>query len=128
MAPGRCLRISISALLLATCSLSAARAAHAASLHLERADRTTIEYHLEHREAHRRQSLLLLLQGSGCDPVGTDAGVLSTAKLLAPRAATLRIEKYGVEASASVFAQSRAVRGATGGATRSSSGLWMRSR
>lgn len=63
---------------------------------LERADGTDITYHLLNRTAETRQGIILMLQGSGCEPV-IERDWLETEPLqLAPGRAVLVIEKYGV--------------------------------
>jgi pimeloyl-ACP methyl ester carboxylesterase len=74
------------------CPVSAA----AATTTLERADGSAIVYHLSGQHSQRSKGVLLLLQGSGCEPVAGDAKVLSASPLLAPSHAVLTIEKYGV--------------------------------
>jgi pimeloyl-ACP methyl ester carboxylesterase len=63
---------------------------------LQRADGSSIAYQLNRDPRIRRQGALLVMQGSGCEPVSTDRGVRSTGPALAPDSALLTIEKYGV--------------------------------
>ena len=73
----------------------AAAPAGAETFAIERADGSAIVYHVDAPRGGRRP-LLLLLQGSGCEPARGDAGLAATAPLLAPGHAVLTIEKYGV--------------------------------
>lgn len=63
---------------------------------LERADGTEIAYYLDRSSRQGDSAVLLLLQGSGCEPVAGDPTFKSTATLLVPDHAVLTIEKYGV--------------------------------
>jgi alpha-beta hydrolase superfamily lysophospholipase len=86
----------LSAMLAAVLLLAAAVPSMAANETLPRADGTSIVYHLDRGDAEARRGLILVLQGSGCEPV-TDGGWIETeASLLAPGRAVLTIEKYGV--------------------------------
>ena len=66
------------------------------SFAIERPDGSRITYHVERRMPRRRQPILLMLQGSGCDSVAANARIRWMAPLIAPRHALLTIEKYGV--------------------------------
>jgi alpha-beta hydrolase superfamily lysophospholipase len=63
---------------------------------LDRADGSQITFHLDRKAGKGRQSAILLMQGSGCDPVASNARVTSVAPLVAPGDAVITIEKYGV--------------------------------
>lgn len=77
-------------------ALTSAASASAETATLQRADGSAIVYHIGGLRPQVGQGVLVLLQGSGCEPVADDAKVLSTAPLLAPGRAVLTIEKYGV--------------------------------
>lgn len=68
----------------------------AASFALERPDGTRISYYVERRSANRREPVLLMLQGLGCDSVAQNERVRWMAPQLGPRHALLTIDKYGV--------------------------------
>lgn len=70
--------------------------AFAGAEQLERADQSVIHFNLESVDADAKQPLILLLQGSHCDPVRTDAKVKSIAPKIVSGYAVLTIEKYGV--------------------------------
>ncbi len=63
---------------------------------LQRADGSLITYHLLNRATEGRQSLILMLQGSGCGPVIERKWLRTEPPALAPGRAVLAIEKYGV--------------------------------
>lgn len=63
---------------------------------LERADGTHLTYHIVDRDNGRRQGLILMLQGSGCQPVVDRDWLRSEPAILAPGRAVLVIEKFGV--------------------------------
>lgn len=63
---------------------------------LERADRSDITYHLLNRAEDGQQGVLLMLQGSGCDPVIEREWLRSEPAVIAPERAVLAVEKYGV--------------------------------
>ena len=63
---------------------------------LQRADGSLITYHLLNRATEGRQSLILMLQGSGCGPVIERKWLRTEPPVLAPGRAVLAIEKYGV--------------------------------
>ena len=63
---------------------------------LARPDGSRLSFHLDRPGPSGRRPLLLVLQGSGCDPVGPDARVNSYGRMLAPGYVRLTIEKYGV--------------------------------
>ena len=67
---------------------------------LERSDGSEIVYHLERGGAERRQPLLVMLQGSGCDSVTRNDRIPWMAARLARHHAVLTIEKYGVATGA----------------------------
>jgi pimeloyl-ACP methyl ester carboxylesterase len=83
-------------------SVLVASPSYAGPARLQRADQSFIQYHVERPDVRRRQPLILLLQGSGCEPVANDSQLASTARVLAPGHATLMIEKYGAESDAPV--------------------------
>lgn len=66
---------------------------------LDRADRSSITFHLLNRTLEGQQGLILMLQGSGCDPVIDREWLHSEPAILAPGRAVLAIEKYGVVTS-----------------------------
>jgi alpha-beta hydrolase superfamily lysophospholipase len=66
---------------------------------LERPDGSQISFYVD--RAKKRQGAVLLLQGSGCEPVAGDKRVLAIAPLVAPGSAVVTIEKYGVTAGPS---------------------------
>ena len=68
---------------------------------LERVDGSNITYHLLNRAAENRQGIILMLQGSGCEPVIERDWLNSKPLLLAPGRVVLAIEKYGVPAGTS---------------------------
>lgn len=74
--------------------LSLTAAAPAATFAVERPDGSRITYHIERQR--ERGPVLLMLQGSGCDPVALNERIRWMAPLLAPGHALLTIEKYGV--------------------------------
>jgi pimeloyl-ACP methyl ester carboxylesterase len=80
--------------MIAIITASAASAAFASTL--PRADGSSIVYHLDNAEIGPSRSLLLILQGSGCDPVGERPWLSSEPPLVAPGSGVLAIEKYGV--------------------------------
>ena len=63
---------------------------------LQRTDGSRLVFHVDRAAGRGRQDVLVLLHGSGCDPVGSDARVLGYGRMLAPERALLTIEKYGV--------------------------------
>lgn len=63
---------------------------------VDRADGSRITYHLDRRVKSGRQGAILLLQGSGCEPVSANERIASAAPVLAPRHAVVTIEKQGV--------------------------------
>ncbi|MGZ8997824.1 MAG: alpha/beta hydrolase [Allosphingosinicella sp.] len=63
---------------------------------LARGDGSEIAYYLDRVDPAARQGLLLMLQGSGCEPVIDREWFRSEPALLAPGRAVLAIEKYGV--------------------------------
>lgn len=63
---------------------------------LERADRSHITYHLLDRADEGKQGILLMLHGSGCEPVIEREWLRSEPAILAPGRAVLAVEKYGV--------------------------------
>lgn len=67
-----------------------------------RADGTAIVYHLSQVERTKRRGLLLMLQGSGCEPVAEREWVKTEPLLLAPEHTVVTIEKYGVVPSQGV--------------------------
>lgn len=67
---------------------------------LERSDGSEIVYYLERGGAERRQPLLVMLQGSGCDSVTRNDRIPWMAARLARHHAVLTIEKYGVATGA----------------------------
>jgi dienelactone hydrolase len=74
-----------------------ALAAPGAADTLERPDGSSLIYHLDRPTAGAAQrGVILMLQGSGCDAVATNAAVGATAPRVAPGHAMLLIEKYGV--------------------------------
>lgn len=65
---------------------------------LARADESEITYHLQGTHSAGSRGLLLMLQGSGCEPVTERPWLRSDPALIAPGYAVLAIEKYGVSA------------------------------
>jgi pimeloyl-ACP methyl ester carboxylesterase len=65
---------------------------------IERADGSRLIFHVDRRGLAGRRPMLLVLQGSGCAPVGADARVNSYGPMLAPDHVQLMIEKYGAAA------------------------------
>ena len=65
------------------------------TLTLDRADGSTIEYHLDNRSSDSRQDLLLVLQGSDCNSVKTNPAIRDLAGI-DTNSVTLTIEKYGL--------------------------------
>ena len=63
---------------------------------LDRADGSRITYHVTRPAEAGRQGVVLLLHGSGCDPVGPDREFTARASSLAPGDAVLTVESYGV--------------------------------
>lgn len=68
---------------------------------LPRADGSNIVYQLGNAGHGARRSLLLTLQGSGCEPVANRPWLKTEPSIVAPGAAVLSIEKYGVSADQS---------------------------
>ncbi|HEX9932125.1 MAG TPA: prolyl oligopeptidase family serine peptidase [Allosphingosinicella sp.] len=77
---------------------AAAQAAGTATV--ARVGGSRIVYHLSRRSPGRRQPILAVFHGSGCEPVAQNPRIPSIGPLLAPRHAMLTIEKYGVPAPA----------------------------
>jgi len=67
---------------------------------LPRPDGSDITYHLSGAGPGKPRALLLMLQGSGCDPVADRPWLRSEPAVLAPGHAVLAIEKYGVTSGA----------------------------
>ena len=63
---------------------------------LPRADGSNITYQLNHDEGGAPRGLLLMLQGSGCEPVADRPWLKTEPPIVAPGSAVLSIEKYGV--------------------------------
>lgn len=63
---------------------------------LQRADGSFITYHLLNRATEGRQGLILMLQGSGCEPVIAREWLRTEPPVLASDRAVLAVEKYGV--------------------------------
>jgi pimeloyl-ACP methyl ester carboxylesterase len=66
-----------------------------------RTDGSRLVYHVDRPQRAARAGAILVLQGSGCDPVGSDARVIGYGRSLAPERMLVTIEKYGVGSSAS---------------------------
>ncbi len=64
---------------------------------LARTDGSEIIYHLKGSDGEAKRGLLLMLQGSGCEPVIERDWLRSEPAVLAPGRAVLTIEKYGVK-------------------------------
>jgi pimeloyl-ACP methyl ester carboxylesterase len=92
--PLHLLRQRLSILLLALLVTLAQTPAEAETL--ARADHSEITYHLQRAPAARRSGVLLMLQGSGCEPVAARPWLRSDPPLIAPGYAVLSVEKYGV--------------------------------
>jgi pimeloyl-ACP methyl ester carboxylesterase len=67
---------------------------------IERPDGTTITYWLED-EDHQQAEAILVMQGTGCEPVSTKPNLRHAARLLRPHARALLIDKVGVGSDAS---------------------------
>lgn len=67
------------------------------SFAVQRADGSQINYHIDRGKDGRRQPILLLMQGSGCEPVIGNSRIASAGPAIAPHHAILTIEKYGVD-------------------------------
>jgi alpha-beta hydrolase superfamily lysophospholipase len=79
------------------CLIAAAAASASPTSHgLPRGDGSDIVYHLDRTPARGRGGLLLMLQGSGCEPVLEREWLRSEPPVLAPGRAVIAIEKYGV--------------------------------
>ena len=65
---------------------------------IARPDGSAIIYHLKRPQAAGLRGVLLMLQGSGCEPVAKRPWLTSEPPLIAPGMAVLAIEKYGVAA------------------------------
>lgn len=89
------LSMLLTALFMFDASAGLARQTHV----LERADGTQITFHVDRHAKAARQSALLLLQGSGCEPVAANTRVTSVAPVLAPEHAVITVEKYGVHSA-----------------------------
>lgn len=63
---------------------------------LERADGSNITYNLARNAGQQQRSIILMLQGSGCDPVIERDWLASEPQIVAPSSSVLTIEKYGV--------------------------------
>ncbi|MFV0645863.1 MAG: alpha/beta hydrolase [Sphingomonadaceae bacterium] len=63
---------------------------------LQRADGSEIAYHLLDQTDEDSQGIILMLQGSGCEPVIERSWLKSEPSVIAPGRAVLAIEKYGV--------------------------------
>ncbi len=81
-------------LILAILAFAVARPGLAESL--PRADSSNILYHLDNIGDGTPRSLLLTLQGSGCEPVADRPWLKTEPPIVAPGSAVLSIEKYGV--------------------------------
>lgn len=80
-------------------ALVAIAAAPSDSFSIERPDGSEIVYHVDRgANATGDQPLLLLMQGSGCDPVSANENLDGAGEVIAPGHAVLTIEKYGVPA------------------------------
>lgn len=86
-----CILPALAGLLGTPVALSAATSAT-----VERADGSRIVYHTERPARRGRQGAILVLQGSGCEPVRDNAAVKATALQLAPDRTLVTIEKDGV--------------------------------
>lgn len=60
-----------------------------------RADGSSLVYHVDRPAKAARAGALMVFQGSGCDPVGSDAGVIGYGRILAPERVLVTVEKYG---------------------------------
>lgn len=67
---------------------------------IERSDGSVLIYHIDRPAGRGRRGALLLFQGSGCEPVGSDARVLGYGLMLAPERVVVTIEKYGTGGAA----------------------------
>lgn len=63
---------------------------------LPRADGSSITYQLDNSGGGAPRALLLMLQGSGCEPVADRPWLKTEPPIVAPGSAVLSIEKYGV--------------------------------
>ncbi len=63
---------------------------------VERADGSRMIFHVDRHAGRRGAGALILMQGSGCEPIADDARVLGYGRNLAPERALVTIEKYGV--------------------------------
>ncbi|MEP2987351.1 MAG: hypothetical protein ABJN65_12090 [Parasphingorhabdus sp.] len=82
--------------LLATLVISSSVISPLSAETLERADGTRIAFHLLNRTDESTQGIVLMLQGSGCEPVTEREWLLTEPSVIAPGRVTLAIEKYGV--------------------------------
>jgi len=64
-----------------------------------RTDGSSLVYHVDRPAGARRAGALLVLQGSGCEPVQMDKRVRGYGRMLAPERVLVTIEKYGVGAA-----------------------------
>ena len=86
--------MSLVALLLAA-AVALAQADEARTQRIERPDGSQLIYHIDAPSGRGRIGVLLLFQGSGCEPVERDARVLGYGRMLAPERVIVTIEKYG---------------------------------
>lgn len=66
---------------------------------VDRADGTQITFHIDRNGKVADQGAILVLQGSGCDPVATNERVALIGPAVTPGDAVVTIEKYGVTGS-----------------------------
>lgn len=66
---------------------------------LDRPDGTQITFHIDRNVKAARHGAILVLQGSGCEPVATNERVASIGPAVTPGDAVVTIEKYGVTAT-----------------------------
>ncbi len=83
-------------LLIVVCVILAAPAQALTQYKIERPNSSNIEFYLERDLGQANQSILLMLHGSGCEPVKSRDWLTTDPEIIVPEAALLVIEKYGV--------------------------------
>ncbi len=96
--------MSLPAFLLAAAALMQAGGGDSRTQRIERPDGSQLTYHVDRPPGRQRRGVLLLFQGSGCEPVERDTRVLGYGRMLAPGRVIVTIEKYGSAGAADAAA------------------------